>query len=247
MSRAYLDPRSDAERNLDPWPGGVAIPLDQLRARQHELPPAWVPVPVGFMSDRVAVIENLASLGRAVEWVEHGGSKDPLWRASEFIIEAIATHVGPGARVADLGCGVGRDSIALATRGYAVTAVDHLADSIDRGREMETRYRHSGLSIDWMLADYRLPPSQPFEAVVLGWTFDRTAFKQILEWLTPGGLLVIETFCERSHDEFGHPTLLRCAFDKHHWPGVEMISYTEAEVAQKAAAQVLLRRSNTQF
>lgn len=61
-------------------------------------------------------------------WTEE--SARLLWRAYRFggagdaLAERIAPHLTPGARVCDAGCGVGSLALALAQRGFGVTAVD---------------------------------------------------------------------------------------------------------------------------
>ncbi|MFX8358706.1 methyltransferase domain-containing protein, partial [Acinetobacter baumannii] len=53
----------------------------------------------------------------------------------------------------DLGCGSGRNAIALAANGYEVTALDHLPEAIAMGRELEARYLKGHAPIHWVVED----------------------------------------------------------------------------------------------
>src|SRR5712692_6870365 len=61
-------------------------------------------------------------------------------------------EVAPGSRVLDLCCGVGRHSIALARRGFAVTGVDRTRAFLDRARDTADK---AGLAIEWVQEDIR--------------------------------------------------------------------------------------------
>ncbi len=154
-------------------------------------------------------------------------------------MEMIPQIASTGSHVVDLGCGVGRDAIALANLGYAVTAIDRLPDAIERGRDLESRYRVGDSAIEWVVGDYRIEPTVKFDVVVLVWTFDRRAYEAILKWVRPSGFVVIESFSERSHTEVNHPTLNRCLFTS--WPRAEVLVQREAVIHGKLASQVVLR------
>lgn len=59
------------------------------------------------------------------------GSTDQIERLAESVVAGRE----PPARVATLGCGIGRESIALARLGFEVTGVDFSPTAIDRARE----------------------------------------------------------------------------------------------------------------
>lgn len=88
----------------------------------------------------------------------------------DFVIEALT--LPPGASVLDLGCGVGRHSVALAQRGYRVTGLDLSASML---AEAEGAARAAGVAITWVQGDAALPtpaflerlgPAAPFDAVI---------------------------------------------------------------------------------
>ena len=62
------------------------------------------------------------------------------------------TGVG-GGKVLDLCCGPGRHAVALAKRGFAVTAVDRTRFLLDHAR---ARAAQAGLSVEFVLEDMRL-------------------------------------------------------------------------------------------
>lgn len=69
----------------------------------------------------------------------------------------------PGARVLELGCGEGRDSVFFAGCGCDVTAVDVSAAGL---RKAERLARHAGVEVCWVRADIaRYRPRQQFDFV----------------------------------------------------------------------------------
>ena len=66
----------------------------------------------------------------------------------DFLIEELA--LPPGASVLDVGCGIGRHSMELAKRGYAVTGLDLSAGMLAQAAEASTA---AGLNVEWIQAD----------------------------------------------------------------------------------------------
>jgi SAM-dependent methyltransferase len=58
----------------------------------------------------------------------------------------------PGARILDLGCGVGRHSVELAGQGFVVTGVDRVPAFLERGKELA---REAGVNVEFIQADMR--------------------------------------------------------------------------------------------
>jgi cyclopropane fatty-acyl-phospholipid synthase-like methyltransferase len=88
----------------------------------------------------------------------------------DYLIEALP--LPPGASVLDLGCGVGRHSVALAQRGYRVTGLDLSSGML---AEAERAARAAEVAITWVQANAALPtpaflerlgPAAPFDAGV---------------------------------------------------------------------------------
>lgn len=53
-----------------------------------------------------------------------------LWPSSRVLAGALLTHAGNGRRLLELGCGLGLDTVAAMTAGYAVTATDYYEDAL---------------------------------------------------------------------------------------------------------------------
>ncbi len=114
-------------------------------------------------------------------------------------------RLGPGSRVLDLACGEGRHSLAAATRGARVTAIDRDEARLAAGRE---RAESQGLSIEWMAADLEetWPPLPAFDAVLMFNYLDRAKMPQMIELVEPGGILMMETFLSTQRELGWGPT-----------------------------------------
>jgi SAM-dependent methyltransferase len=105
--------------------------------------------------------------------------------------------LSPGARVLDLGCGIGRHSLELARRGYDVTGVDVCEEFL-----ADARGGAAGLRIEFVLDDmrsFRRPGSYDLAVSLftsLGFfddpDDDRAILTNAIESLRPGGRLVVE-------------------------------------------------------
>ena len=75
----------------------------------------------------------------------------------------VSALLQPGARVLDLGCGEGRDSVFFAARGCDVTGVDVSASGL---RKAERLARAHGVSVRWVRGDVAHGiPNGPFDLV----------------------------------------------------------------------------------
>ena len=121
---------------------------------------------------------------------------------SEDLLEGILETLPPGARVLDCACGIGADAMALARRGFNVSASDGSASMVAEARRRCTR---SGGEMDitqssWQDLPERVPG--PFELVLcLGNSIVHTATKSkmisalegIKGTLGPEGVLVVDS------------------------------------------------------
>ncbi len=161
---------------------GPSVSIDgaRLSGRERE-------VYVASMFDRIARpydrLNTLISLGR-----------DRSWRA----LGVKMAGIGPGARVADLGCGTGEFLLALkhaAGPTGEVVGVDIADRMLDVAREKVRRAGFAGVRlVHGNAADTGLPVDFA-DAVTMGWVLrnvgDRPAtYREVLRVLKPGGRFV---------------------------------------------------------
>ncbi len=223
-----LDPRPTSVARETPIAGSVNIPTDELAGRMHELPSRrsqviiagpepWATQALDLLGHigREAVIPNQRSHTREVEGqseIRNRKSeieKGRLWKPNEFLMEA-ASRI-PARSALDLACGTGRDAVALAGLGWKVTAIDHLADALDRGRDLAARYLPSEEAdrIDWRCVDLEARGSglepRRFDLVSIFWYLNRDLLRKSADLLEPGGSLLVETFTSIHREHFGKP------------------------------------------
>ncbi len=215
--RHRLDPRPADLAVAAPLADSVNIPLEELPARTHELPPRDEPVRVAAAPPLAArTLRLLADLGRR-------GERDPdlslaaasesatigrLWRPNAWL-EELAPRLGTG-RALDLACGAGREAVYLASLGWEVVGVDVLPDALERAAALAARCREAIERVEWVLADLEgdagfVPPRPPYD-LVAGFRFlDRPLLARVADWLRPGGHLVWETFTALHRQRHGRP------------------------------------------
>ncbi|HSR15365.1 MAG TPA: class I SAM-dependent methyltransferase [Gemmatimonadales bacterium] len=100
-----------------------------------------------------------------------------------------------GARVLDIACGTGRHSLAAAALGAEVTGVDRDASRLEAAR---AEARERGLTVTWLEWNLEtdLPPLGTFDVLLIFDYLDRDRMPALLEFLRPGGMLMMETFLE---------------------------------------------------
>ena len=93
----------------------------------------------------------------------------------------------------DLACGAGRHSLAAAELGADVTAVDRDPARLELGRQA-AKSRH--LTVTWLEWDLTqsFPPLGTFDVLLLFNYLDRARMPELLQYLRPGGYLLMETF-----------------------------------------------------
>ncbi len=106
------------------------------------------------------------------------------------LLETELAGLAPG-RALDLGCGAGRASIWLASRGWRVTGVDFSDAALDLARA-------SGAEVDWVLADLNAyePERGAFDLVLVLYVHLPIVERQALlaraaAALAPGGTLLV--------------------------------------------------------
>lgn len=124
-----------------------------------------------------------------------------LAHAAEEVSQALTLlKIEPGARVLDLGCGVGRHSLELARRGFRVTGVDRTASYLEQSRGKAAQAK---LEAEFVQSDMRefLQPGAFDAAINLFTTFgyfrdpqdDLKVMRNVCRSLKPGGAFLMDT------------------------------------------------------
>ncbi len=128
------------------------------------------------------------------DWDSRYAAAAPVWSVEPNAWVAETLGDLPPGRAVDLGAGEGRNALWLASRGWAVEAVDFSAVGLARGAE---RARDLGLSVGWTTADAAgWIPAGPLDLVLLSYLhLDEPVITGLLErasgWLAPGGTLAV--------------------------------------------------------
>jgi len=119
-------------------------------------------------------------------------------------VARLAPARGAG-RALDVACGAGRHTALLAAHGFRTFALDSASAACRRVAE-EIAGVHA------VVAEAAAPPFAPgsFDAIVQTLFLDRGALPRLLEFLSPGGTLLVETFLRAQHEATGHPRLEFC-------------------------------------
>ena len=107
---------------------------------------------------------------------------------SAWVLERVRS-LGPGARDADIGCGMGRHAVPLVRMRFRVIAVDIVERAVAATVRAEP-------AVEGIVADARALPIRDasFDAIVCVSYLDRSLFPTLRALLRPGGILVYETF-----------------------------------------------------
>jgi cyclopropane fatty-acyl-phospholipid synthase-like methyltransferase len=99
--------------------------------------------------------------GHAPAYMENVFTKNTLAEV-DFIIEEL--KLPQGCRILDVGCGTGRHSVELATRGYAVTGVDISSGMLAQAREAAKK---AGVEVEWIHFDAtQFKPERSYDAAI---------------------------------------------------------------------------------
>ena len=156
----------------------------------------------------MTVDDSYADLARDYEWlfpdevVGSNGTFGATSPGSTELLERILQALPPGARVLDSACGIGADALALARRGFNVTASDASASMVAEARR---RSKAFGVEIEITQSSWPELPDRvcgPFDLVLcLGNSIVHTgtrsnmisALTGIKQVLGPQGILVVDS------------------------------------------------------
>ncbi len=132
-------------------------------------------------------------------WDERYGSDDYFYGTdpNDFLREH-AAEIPAGGEVLCLGEGEGRNAAFLAGLGHRVTALDQSGVGLDKAMRLAAA---KGVQIDTVVADlehYRIDPAR-WSGIVSIWchlpsALRPTVHRQIVSGLSPGGVLVMESY-----------------------------------------------------
>jgi SAM-dependent methyltransferase len=95
----------------------------------------------------------------------------------------------------DVACGAGRNAVALAESGFAVTAVDFSSEGLRKGEELA---RQRGVRVDWVEHDLELAGADLgeglYDLVVVFFFLHRPLFPVLQRCLKRGGVVVYKTY-----------------------------------------------------
>lgn len=132
------------------------------------------------------------------------GRELPLPPADSGLISLVESH--PPGRALELACGVGQNAIALAARGWQVTAVDLSDVGLERARCAADQ---TGVEVDWIAADldaWQPPAGVQYDLIVVLRFLDRVHLPAlIVRSLQPGGLLLYEALLARPESPVQEP------------------------------------------
>ena len=130
---------------------------------------------------------------------------DPPSPFVERWTHVLLTIVPPARRALDVAMGHGRHAFVLASAGYHVFGVDVKCDVV---RSAVRLAAEGGLPLRAWCADLTaIPlPSARFELIVVTRYLQRDLFPELIRALTPGGVLIYETFTEAQRANGRGPT-----------------------------------------
>ncbi len=146
-----------------------------------------------------------------------------------------------GARALELACGLGRDALWLAERGYTVDAFDISFTALRQARAEMLRRGLHGVNFIQVDLDEFILPCRTYDLVIVFRFLDRRLFPAIRQRVRPGGLVIYETrnirHAER-HPEAPRAHMLALGELPRYFPGWEVLvarddEYTSAFVGRK--------------
>lgn len=162
-------------------------------------------------------------------------------------IRTLTPSIPEPRRALDLAMGRGRHAIALAANGYRVFGVDIAFDVV---ADALARAARQGLSISGWCADLTVSPlpRARFDAIVVARYLQRDLFPAIVDALSPGGVLIYETFTEAQRALGRGPTspdhLLQAGELPRRTQALEPVFYEEVAEPDAVARLVARKRRN---
>lgn len=146
-------------------------------------------------------------------------------------------------RALELACGLGANALWLARQGYAVTAVDISYAGLRRARAEMLRRHVTGVTFVQADLDQFPLPQSAYDVVSVFRFLDRRLFPAINACVSPGGLVIYETFNTGQlarHPDVNPDHMLHPGELPQHFPGWHILhaqdgEFTSSFVGQKPA------------
>lgn len=121
-------------------------------------------------------------------------------RHPSTFLEQCAHLLPAGGRALDVACGAGRNALFLASRGFSVDAVDISRVALARGRADA-----GDLPVRWIECDLDdgFEPAHRYDVIVNIRYVNLPLVPTLIEWLRPGGVLILEQHLESGDDVIG--------------------------------------------
>lgn len=97
----------------------------------------------------------------------------------------------PEGKAIDIGCGIGRNALFLANRGYSVDAIDFSEKALEIARN---RTRKRNIEVNWILNDvnkYKFPP-QEYNVIIISFFHPQQKLPEIKNSLKEEGIIILE-------------------------------------------------------
>jgi tellurite methyltransferase len=159
-------------------------------------------------------------------------------------ISSLGPAVDPPRRALDVAMGRGRHAVALADAGFQVFGVDIKYEAV---RDAAAQVSDRGGALRGWCADLTVfpLPRDRFELIVVTRYLQRNLFPALREALSPGGVLVYETFTDRQRAHGCGPTspdhLLRPGELRQHAGHLDVLFYEEV-TEPEAVARLVARK-----
>ncbi len=207
-----LDVRTPGEfATLGHLPGARLLPVQCIASAPAVLPRDGRPILVycehGVRSRHAADVlvragfPNVLNLaGGMADWHGERAFDEPLvWGPSPWVLEHAALYQG---RVLDVAAGRGRHALLFAAAGFEVTAIDRSPDAC---ADLARNAAALGVHVDVRHADLEAEDfsfgEESWDVVVVTRYLHRPLFPALRDALSPGGVLVYETFTSAQGDE----------------------------------------------
>lgn len=116
-------------------------------------------------------------------------------REASLFVKKYAS-VGGGSKVLDLACGVGRNTIYLAHRGFSVDAIDISKEALDT---LNSRINYGVKTIEADLDDYSF--KDRYNLIIKCNYLDRDLIERTKSSLESGGVYIVETYIDDKDNE----------------------------------------------